>query len=104
MLILLQPPLSFQPQNAIPSVQNIDRQAQAARNAMPKSEGQDLVTRYNLGSKIAAEHGDNGGSEASPIRGWSQNKDERQRLLRNRRDEMILAARRKIMQKDKDVV
>lgn len=64
-----------------------------------KVNGQDLISRYNLSAKIASEN-----AEASPATAakssWSQNKEERQRLLQKRRDEMILAARRKMMQKD----
>lgn len=59
----------------------------------------DLITRYKLASKIQDE-------DAAPLEeakkpSWSQNKAERQRNLQRRREEMILAARRKMLEKDK---
>lgn len=54
----------------------------------------DLITRYNLQDKL-------GGAEAEAEapgkkEGWSASKEERQALLRKRRDDMILAARKKM--------
>ena len=95
----MQPPLSFQPQTGIPSI-SVERQVQPARSTVHKSEGQDLITRYNLGSRIAAGNDNTSSFTPSSPRGWSQNKDERHRLLHKRRDDMILAARRRLMQKD----
>ncbi|KAJ5172701.1 hypothetical protein N7492_005294 [Penicillium capsulatum] len=93
------PPPSFQPQIAIPSASRLATQATTTARPAAKAEGQDLISRYNLGAKVASE-----ASEESPATmsksSWSQNKDERQRLLQKRRDDMILAARRKMMQKD----
>ncbi|KAI5302801.1 hypothetical protein KEM56_000342, partial [Ascosphaera pollenicola] len=53
--------------------------------------------------KAEAESSDSGVSSgtSSPGPAWSQNKNERQRLLQQRRDEMILAARRRILEKEK---
>ncbi len=63
----------------------------------------DLITRYNLKSKLTE-----GASPAASIesteeapgkkqgQAWSANKAERQALLQRRREEMILAARRKM--------
>ncbi|KAJ5243191.1 uncharacterized protein N7469_001518 [Penicillium citrinum] len=67
-----------------------------------KVDGQDLISRYNLSSKLASENEPETSTIASSTSSWSQNKDERQRLLQKRRDEMILAARRKMMQKNQD--
>ncbi|KAF8457792.1 hypothetical protein BGX38DRAFT_1157446 [Terfezia claveryi] len=58
----------------------------------------DLITRYNLADKLAAlssadEVTTQGGGRASA---WSQDKQERQALLKKRREEMILKARRKL--------
>jgi coupling of ubiquitin conjugation to ER degradation protein 1 len=60
---------------------------------------QDLISRYNLQSRISTsdkgkEKEDNGPS------GWSASKDQRQQVLQRRRDEMILAARRRMLEKD----
>ncbi|KAL4897893.1 hypothetical protein BDV59DRAFT_198155 [Aspergillus ambiguus] len=89
------PPPSFQPQIAIPSTSAPATSTPAASTS--KSDGQDLISRYNLRSKLVED----GDAQAPPnsSSGWSQNKDERQRLLQKRRDDMILAARKKMMQK-----
>lgn len=53
-----------------------------------------MITRYNLKGKLTvAEEEDKKG------KGWSSNRDERQASLQRRRDEMILAARRKMQAK-----
>jgi coupling of ubiquitin conjugation to ER degradation protein 1 len=66
----------------------------------------DLITRYNLKTKIADEATRREGSESTEEdvtprkqkqgQAWSSNKTERQALLQRRREEMILAARRKM--------
>ncbi|PWY84683.1 hypothetical protein BO94DRAFT_536277 [Aspergillus sclerotioniger CBS 115572] len=91
------PPPSFQPQIAVPSTAPV--QSTPSRSTS-KADGQDLISRYNLRAKVDAE---NGAELQAPSTGWSQSKEERQRLLQKRRDEMILAARRKMMQKDQSV-
>ncbi|KAJ5087611.1 hypothetical protein N7456_011227 [Penicillium angulare] len=93
------PPPSFQPQTAIPTAQAPAARAASAAAAASKSAGQDLISRYNLGGKVTDEGAD---ASQSPISksAWSQNKDERQRLLQKRRDDMILAARKKMMDKN----
>lgn len=59
-----------------------------------------MISRYNLNSRVTseslAEVPDPSCIPAS--RGWSQSKEERQRMLQKRRDDMILAARKKMMQ------
>ena len=67
--------------------------------AKPTKIEQDLISRYNLQSRIASsdkgkEKEDNGPS------GWAGTKDQRQQVLQRRRDEMILAARRRMLEKD----
>ena len=69
----------------------------AAASAASKSEGQDLISRYNLSGKVATEGAET--TQSSPSSGWSQNKEERQRILQKRRDDMILAARKRMEQK-----
>ncbi|KAL2834440.1 hypothetical protein BDW59DRAFT_47461 [Aspergillus cavernicola] len=86
------PPPSFQPLVAIPPT---GVPAQPVSSAS-KSDGQDLITRYNLATKIAEERGEEAAARSSSG-GWSQNKEERQRILQKRRDDMILAARRRMM-------
>ncbi|KAB8073809.1 hypothetical protein BDV29DRAFT_174787 [Aspergillus leporis] len=95
------PPPSFQPQAAIPQASTPATQ-NATTSAASKSDGQDLISRYNLGAKVASENAQ--ATQLSAQSGWSQNKDERQRLLQKRRDDMILAARKRMEQKVKKVV
>lgn len=71
--------------------------------AQPKPLQPDLITRYNLKAKLAEEASRREGEEAAAEetqqkrgQAWSQNKGERQALLQRRREEMILAARRKM--------
>ncbi|CAD6568754.1 MAG: hypothetical protein ASARMPREDX12_001823 [Alectoria sarmentosa] len=93
------PPPSFQPiipPGATPSTANTNP-------AQLKSKHIDLITRYNLGSKISlplstlSEGSGPSGSPGVPqTQAWSSNKNERQALLKRRREEMILNARRKL--------
>ncbi|KAF2405492.1 hypothetical protein EJ06DRAFT_486302 [Trichodelitschia bisporula] len=85
------PPPTFQPPLAAPSPQ-----AASANPSDPKLPAQpDLITRYNLASKLATAPED-AQSDLGQKSGWSHNKEERQRLLQKRREEMILAARRRL--------
>ncbi|KAL4917276.1 hypothetical protein BDW62DRAFT_86909 [Aspergillus aurantiobrunneus] len=93
------PPPSFQPLIAIPPT-GVPA-AQPAPSSTPKSDGQDLITRYNLSAKVAEANGAESAPKSSPG-GWSQNKEERQRNLQKRRDEMILAARRRMELKQQE--
>ncbi|KAH8691343.1 putative AMFR protein [Talaromyces proteolyticus] len=63
-----------------------------------KTGNQDLISRYNLSNRLSEETEANSKTES----GWAQNKNERQRLLQKRRDDMILAARRKLQQKERE--
>lgn len=60
----------------------------------------DLITRYNLQSRVGASDKGKEKEEAMPSSGWASTKDARQQMLQRRRDEMILAARRKMMEKE----
>ncbi|KAL4931305.1 CUE domain-containing protein [Aspergillus undulatus] len=95
------PPPSFQPLVAIPPT-GVPA-TQPVPSSTPKSDGQDLITRYNLSAKVAEASGAEPAAQASSGGGWSQNKEERQRLLQKRRDDMILAARRKMEQKQQEI-
>ena len=72
--------------------------SQAGAAEPPKPQQPDLITRYNLASRLSAkepfESASNGSSATKSS--WSNNKEERQELLRRRREEMILKARRKL--------
>jgi coupling of ubiquitin conjugation to ER degradation protein 1 len=90
------PPQTFQPPlpAATPS-SSVNTKPAASKPLQP-----DLITRYNLSSKIASSNleAESGGIAlpASGKQAWSQNKGERQALLQRRREEMILAARKKM--------
>ncbi|KAF2235623.1 hypothetical protein EV356DRAFT_531782 [Viridothelium virens] len=101
------PPPSFQPRDLTSSAPT----SSSPPSSTPRSLHPDLITRYNLASKISSQQ-TSGNSPASSSnattsqgqgqgQGWSQNKNERQQLLQRRREEMILAARRKMEEKDK---
>ncbi|KAJ5245703.1 hypothetical protein N7489_005799 [Penicillium chrysogenum] len=92
------PPPSFQPQVAIPPT-NIPPTQTATAASAPKADAQDLISRYNLSAKAESPPAESH-SEVPSKSTWSQNKEERQRILQKRRDDMILAARRKMMQKN----
>lgn len=69
-----------------------------------KQEHVDLIARYNLASKISTQPSTSkdAGISVSQTQSWSNNKNERQALLRRRREEMILNARRKLEEKDRE--
>ncbi|KAF2092825.1 hypothetical protein NA57DRAFT_49576 [Rhizodiscina lignyota] len=99
------PPPSFQPILPQPSTSTPTRPASSQPR---KPSHPDLITRYNLSSKVSSS-AETSSSAATPSEGtgaqkrpaWSANKAERQALLQKRREEMILAARRKMEEKDK---
>ncbi|KAI9877286.1 MAG: hypothetical protein M1830_004326 [Pleopsidium flavum] len=92
------PPPSFQPQPAQSSSPTT-----ASPSTPPKPIHPDLITRYNLASKLSepVPTSPDAAQKSSTGKAWSQNKNERQALLQRRREEMILAARRKLEEKDR---
>ncbi|EUC30558.1 hypothetical protein COCCADRAFT_103648 [Bipolaris zeicola 26-R-13] len=68
--------------------------------APAKPSHPDLITRYNLSSKI--NEAPQAAQEEQPkSKSWSADKNERQANLQRRREEMILAARRKLEAQEK---
>lgn len=98
---LTQAPPSFQPpvQETIPTTSATSTVSSllGGKKAEP-----DLITRYKLQDRIiSSDKGkapDTSGSTSSTA--WGATKDERQQALKKRRDEMILEARRKMLEKD----
>lgn len=90
-------PASFQipaqPPRAAPTSARVP--AAPARPTHP-----DLITRYNLASKLD-QTTDPAQEEQPKAKSWSADKNERQANLQRRREEMILAARRKLEQREK---
>ncbi|KAF2455094.1 hypothetical protein BDY21DRAFT_290299 [Lineolata rhizophorae] len=102
------PPPSFQPAQPAPAPRSRPAQPSTSRSPPPPVHP-DLITRYNLAAKIREQGAASGSMPAAAEAefgaaqrlGWSTNKDERQALLRKRREDMILAARRKMEEKDR---
>ncbi|ORY11357.1 hypothetical protein BCR34DRAFT_588014 [Clohesyomyces aquaticus] len=67
----------------------------------PKPAQTDLITRYNLASKLSAAPESSTSDSQTKQKTWSQDRNERQANLQRRREEMILAARRKMEEKDR---
>ncbi|KFA60238.1 hypothetical protein S40285_07738 [Stachybotrys chlorohalonatus IBT 40285] len=89
------PPVTFQPP---PPPASASATAVPVTRPADKAAQPDLITRYNLKGKLetvaAAEKEEE--NAAPKGKGWSSSRDERQAALQRRRDEMILAARRKM--------
>ncbi|KAI9860274.1 MAG: hypothetical protein M1824_003276 [Vezdaea acicularis] len=90
------PPPSFQPPPAPGSTPT------PAQRQPKKPQHPDLITRYNLTSKLEEEKESEEDLDKKAT--WSANKSERQALMQKKREEMILRARRKLMEKDRDNV
>ncbi|KAH8680895.1 hypothetical protein BX600DRAFT_6676 [Xylariales sp. PMI_506] len=87
------PPITFQPPPPpVSPAQSSASQSQTQRAPSKPSEP-DLITRYNLQNKVQGSEDDASGDNK---KGWSSNREERQAALNKRRDEMILAARKKM--------
>lgn len=95
----VQPPQSFQP--PLPA-QASSQTSPSSTITAAKPAQPDLITRYNLKAKIVEEANRQETQEVESEsvgkqkQAWSSNKGERQALLQKRREEMILAARRKM--------
>jgi len=110
---VVQPPPNFRaqepPQSAAASSSSAAGAGAGARASAQRGRGAaaqkiqhpDLITRYNLAAHVAATQ--EGEGAVTPVKGgWSQNKSERQDLLKHRREEMVLAARRKMEARDRE--
>ncbi|KAI1379275.1 hypothetical protein F4677DRAFT_408481 [Hypoxylon crocopeplum] len=87
------PPVTFQPPPPpISPSPSTTAQTQTFKPP-PKPAEPDLITRYRLQDKVSTNAE---AQAAAKAKAWSSNRDERQATLQRRRDEMILAARRKM--------
>jgi len=93
------PPVTWQPNIAAP-VQQAPATGTSSGSARKDGSGKredDLITRYNLQGRVGGK-----GKEAVPSEeeqrksAWSSDKAVRAEVLRKRREEMVLAARRKL--------
>ncbi|KAI1190435.1 hypothetical protein F5B17DRAFT_386669 [Nemania serpens] len=102
------PPITFQPPPP-PASTNRSSTPQTAAKAPSRPAEPDLITRYKLQDRLNSDNGDNSSSSSSGLatgsdpaapgtktKAWSSNREERQKAFQRRRDEMILAARRKM--------
>jgi coupling of ubiquitin conjugation to ER degradation protein 1 len=89
----IQPPQSFQPILPQETITVPSTRATPAKSTQP-----DLIKRYNLDSKLQSAEAIEKEQATKPV--WSANKTDRQTSLQKRREEMILAARRKLQQKE----
>ncbi|KAI1165091.1 hypothetical protein F5B18DRAFT_612680 [Nemania serpens] len=98
------PPVTFQPPPP-PASANPSSASRTAKTPSRPAEP-DLITRYKLQDRLS---NDDGGSTSTGLatgsepaasgtktKAWSSNREERQKAFQRRRDEMILAARRKM--------
>ncbi|KAI9892487.1 MAG: hypothetical protein M1814_001444 [Vezdaea aestivalis] len=91
------PPPSFQPPAAPGS--STPARASTAQPARKAPQYQDLITRYNLHSKVDLPEAEASMPENSGKGNWSSNKNDRQLSMQQRREEMVLRARRKMLEK-----
>lgn len=93
------PPPSFQPTLPTPPAAANDS---ATSSGARKVTGQpDLITRYGLQSKVGGKGKEPVPSEEQKRGGWSADKHARADALKRRREDMILAARRKMEEKER---
>jgi len=95
----LQPPPTFQPPSLASSTPSTTN---TTAPKPPRPEHIDLIKRYNLGSKISSTPSAPEEAGWNLQQTWSNNKNERQALLQRRREEMVLNARRKMEERERE--
>ena len=101
-----QAPPTFQAQVSPPSTQPSTASSSSASRpgAAQAPAYADLITRYGLKGRTEDTSTASTSTEAHKEKGgWSQNKEQRQALLRKRREDMVLEARRKMEERDRKV-
>ncbi|GAB7362983.1 hypothetical protein MBLNU230_g3278t1 [Neophaeotheca triangularis] len=98
------PPPAFRPVlPAAPAAEGVTaRQGRGSAAAAAAGSQPDLITRYNLQARVAGKGKEPVASEEQKRQGagWSGDKSARAEGLRKRREEMILEARRKMLEKE----
>ncbi|QIX01038.1 hypothetical protein AMS68_006555 [Peltaster fructicola] len=98
-----QPPPSFQPNlPAAPSAASSPSTTSGNRPTSKTSQGQDLISRYGLQNRVNGKGKEAEPSEEKKRSAWSADKTARAEGLKSRREEMILTARRKMLEKERD--
>lgn len=62
-----------------------------------------LIDKYNLADRLISDENSEGEPQPEKKIKWSQSKEERQKLLKKQREDMILKARRKLELKEKQL-
>ena len=89
------PPPTFRPELPAPATTT------PTRTIGGKAQSQDLISRYGLQGKVEGKGKERVLSDAEVKKSaWSSDKVQRAEALKRRREEMILAARRKMAEKD----
>ena len=91
-----QPPITFQPPPPPNQRATGSNSASTATRQPEKPAQPDLITRYNLKDKLNEAPSPSAEEQDRKGKGWSSNREERQMSLQQRREQMILAARRKM--------
>lgn len=91
------PPPSYQP--SLPAQQPA-APAERSGQAVAASGQPDLITRYGLQERVSDKGKEPVRSEEQKRGGWTSDKAARAEGLRRRREEMVLEARRKMLEKD----
>ncbi|KAI4183024.1 MAG: hypothetical protein L6R41_005634 [Letrouitia leprolyta] len=99
----IQPPPSFQPIQP-PSTSS---STTPAAPPPPKNSHPDLITRYKLESRLSQSNlsrteEEEKEADKPKLPEWGKTKAERQALLQKRKDEMVLAARRRFEEKERE--
>lgn len=97
------PPPTFQPNLPSPATTAANAADAVAKNKNKQAQP-DLITRYGLQSKVSGKGKEPVQSEEQKRSNtaWSSDKNARAEALKRRREEMILAARRKMAEKDNE--
>lgn len=104
---LERPPPSFQPVQPPPSTSSSS--TTPAAPPPPRNSHPDLITRYKLESRLSQqaetsqiEEREEEEHQKPNLPEWGKTKAERQALLQKRKDEMVLAARRRFEEKERE--
>lgn len=94
------PPPSFQPNIPTPATtENAGGSTASGRKS--NAPLPDLITRYNLQTRVGGKGKEPVPSEEQKRNAWSADKNARADALKKRREDMILAARRKMEEKER---
>lgn len=96
------PPPSYQPELPPPGTQAPAVGARSQGKREGGKDAQDLIARYGLQTRIGGKGKEPVPSEEQKRSAWSSDKAARADGLRKRREEMVLAARRKMEEKERE--